>query len=168
MSFFLNLLKLEPLKIKINDNKFVVFTFCHWVGLEKRKNTWFVQLRIAGNILSQVYLYTLSETLLIYKKKSELEINSQFIESFNTKNSWKELEVDKTYKKILLSNPTTKRRQCIIINKLNGLKNENRIESEIRVCTRDFTEIVEIRNLTSKHLKNASTILFKESQDFLR
>lgn len=41
MSFFLNLLELEPLKIKINDNKFVAFAFCHWVGLEKRKNTWF-------------------------------------------------------------------------------------------------------------------------------
>ena len=68
MSFFLNLLELEPLKIKINDNKFVAFTFCHWVGLEKRKNTWFVELRIAANILSQVYPYTLSETLLIYKK----------------------------------------------------------------------------------------------------
>ena len=52
MSFFLNLLELEPLKIKINDNKFVAFTFCHWVGLEKRKNTWFVELRIAANILS--------------------------------------------------------------------------------------------------------------------
>ena len=108
MSFFLNLLELEPLKIKINDNKFVAFTFCHWVGLEKRKNTWFVELRIAANILSQVYPYTLSETLLIYKKKSELEINSQFIESFNTKNSWKELEIDKTYKNISLSNPALK------------------------------------------------------------
>jgi hypothetical protein len=50
MSFFLNLLELEPLKIKINDNKFVAFTFCHWVGLEKRKNTWFVELRVAANI----------------------------------------------------------------------------------------------------------------------
>ena len=123
---------------------------------------------MAANILSQVYPYTLSETLLIYKKKSELEINSQFIESFNTKNSWKELEIDKIYKNISLSNPAIKRRQCIIIDKLNGLKNENRIENEIRVCTRDFTEIVEIRNLTSKHLKNASTILFKESWDFLQ
>ena len=90
---------------------------------------------MAANILSQVYPYTLSETLLSYKKKSELEINSQFIESFNTKNSWKELEIAKTYKNISLSNPAIKKRQCIIIDKLNGLKNENRIESEIRVCT---------------------------------
>ena len=168
MSFFLNLLELEPLKIKINDNKFIAFTFCHWVGLEKRKNTWFVELRMAANILSQVYPYTLSETLLIYKKKSELKINSQFIESFNMKNSWKELEINKTYKNISLSNPAIKRRQCIIIDKLNGLKNENLIESEIRVCTRDFREIVKIRNLTPKHLKNASTIFFKESWDFLQ
>lgn len=161
MSFFLNLLELEPLKIEINDNKFVAFTFCHWVVLEKRKNTWSVELRMAANILSQVYPYTLSETLLIYKEKSELEINSQFIESFNTKNSWKELEIDRTYKNISLSNPVIKRRQCIIIDKLNGLKNENRIESEIRVCTRDFKEIVEIRNLTPKQLKNASTIFIE-------
>ena len=68
MFFFINLLELETLKIKINDNKFVAFTFCYWVGLEKRKNTWFVELRITANILSQVYPYTLSETLLIYKK----------------------------------------------------------------------------------------------------
>jgi hypothetical protein len=68
----------------------------------------------------------------------------------------------------LLSNPAIKRRQYIIIDKLNGLKNEKRIESEIRVCTRDFTEIVEIRNLTPKHLKNASTIFFKESWYFLQ
>lgn len=100
MFFFLNLLELEPLKIKINDNKFVGFTFCHWVGLEKRKNTWFVELRVAANILSSIYSYTLSDTLLIYKTKSELEINSQFIESFNTKNSWKEFEIDKTYKNL--------------------------------------------------------------------
>ena len=52
------------------------------------------------------------------------------------------------------------KRQCIIIDKLNGLKNEKRIESEIRVFTGDFTEIVEIKNLTSKHLKNTSRIFF--------
>ena len=161
MSFFLNLLELEPLKIKINDNKFVAFTFCHWVGLEKRKNTWFVELRIAANILSQVYPYTLSETLLIYKKKSELEINSQFIESFNTKNYWKELEIDKTYKNLSLSNLGIERRQSIIINKLNGLKNENQIESKIRISSRGLIETVEIKNLTPKHLKNTHSILLR-------
>ena len=36
-----------------------------------------------------------------------------------TKNSWKELEINKTYKNISLSNPAIKRRQCIIIDKLN-------------------------------------------------
>lgn len=60
MSFFLNLLELESLKIKINDNKFVAF------------------IRVAANILSSIYPYTLSDTLLIYKKKSELEINSLY------------------------------------------------------------------------------------------
>lgn len=159
MSFFLNLLELEPLKIKINDNKFVAFTFCHWVGLEKRKNTWFVELRVAANILSSIYPYSLSDTLLIYKKKSELEINSQFIESFNTKNSWKEFEIDKTYKNLSLSNLAIERRQSIIINKLNGLKNENQIESKIRIYSRGLIETVEIKNLTPKRLKNTSMIL---------
>jgi hypothetical protein len=167
MSFFLNLLELEPLKIKINDNKFVAFNFCHWVGLEKRKNTWFVELRVAANILSSIYPYTLSDTLLIYKKKSELELNSQFIESFNTKNSWKEFEIDKTYKDISLSNLAIEKRQSTIINKLNELKNVNQIESKIRISSRgkdnDLTETVEIKNLTPKRLKNASKIFFKES-----
>jgi hypothetical protein len=168
MSFFLNLLELEPLKIKINDNKFVAFTFCHWVGLEKRKNTWFVELRVAANILSSIYPYTLSDTLLIYKKKSELEINSQFIESFNTKNSWKEFEIEKTYKNLSLSNLAIERRQSIIINKLNGLKNDNRIESKIRISSRGLIETVEIKNLTPKRLKNASKIFLKESWNFLK
>lgn len=168
ISFFLNLLELEPLKIKINDNKFVAFTFCHWVGLEKRKNTWFVELRVADNILSLIYPYTLSDTLLIYKKKSELEINSQFIESFTTKNSWKEFEIDKTYKNLSLSNLEIKRRQSIIINKLNGLKNENQIESKIRISSRGLIETVEIKNLTPKHLKNTSKIFFKESYNFIK
>lgn len=79
MSFFKNLLKLEPLKIKINDNRFVYFTFCNWLALEKRNNTWFVELRIAANILSSVYSYTLPNILLIYKKKSELAIKYQSI-----------------------------------------------------------------------------------------
>jgi len=170
MSFFLNLLELEPLKIKINDNKFVAFTFCHWVGLEKRKNTWFVELRVAANILSSIYPYTLSDTLLIYKKKSELEINSQFIESFNTKISWKEFEIDKTYKNLSLSNLAIERRQSIILNRLNGLKNEKRIESMIRISSRGkdkyLIENVEIKNLTLKRLKNASKIFLKESWNF--
>lgn len=168
MSFFLNLLELEPLKIKINDNKFVAFTFCHWVGLEKRKNTWFVELRVAANILSSIYPYTLSDTLLIYKKKSELKINSQFIESFNTKNSWKEFEIDKTYKNLSLSNLAIERRQSVIINKLNELKNENRIESKISISSRGSIETVEIKNLTPKRLKNASKIFLKESWNFLK
>lgn len=172
MSFFLNLLELEPLKIKINDNKFVAFTFCHCVGLEKRKNTWFVELRVAANILSSIYPYTLLDTLLIYKTKSELEINSQFIESFNTKNSWKELKIDKTYKNLSLSNLAIERRQSIIINKLNGLKNNNRIESKIRISSREkdkyLIETVEIKDLTPKRLKNASKIFLKESWNFLK
>lgn len=76
-------------------------------------------------------------------------------------------EIKKTYKTISLSNLAVERRQCIIINKLNGLKNENRIESKIRISSIGFIKIVEIRNLTPKRLKNASTIFFKESWNFL-
>jgi len=127
---------------------------------------------VAANILSSIYPYTLSDTLLIYKKKSELEINSQFIESFNTKNSWKEFEIDKTYKNLSLSNLAIERKQSIIINKLNGLKNENRIESKICISSRgkdkSLIETVEIKNLTPKRLKNASKIFFKESCNFLK
>lgn len=47
-------------------------------------------------------------------------------------------EIKKTYKTISLSNLAVERRQCIIINKLNGLKNENRIESKIRISSRGF------------------------------
>lgn len=91
---------------------------------------------MAANILYWIYPYTISDTLLIYKTKSELEINSQFIESFNTKTSWKEFEIDKTYKNLSLSNLAIERRQSLIINKLNGLKNENQIESKIRISSR--------------------------------
>ena len=123
---------------------------------------------MAANILSSIYPYTLSDTLLIYKTKSELEINSQFIESFNTKTSWKEFEIDKTYKNISLSNLGIERRRSLIINKLNGLKNENLIESKIRIYSRGSVETVEIKNLTPKRLKNADKILFKEPWDFLK
>jgi len=67
-----------------------------------------------------------------------------------------------------LSNLGIKRRQSLIINKLNGLKNENRIESEIHLFSRGSIETVEIKNLTPKRLKNADKILLKESWDFLK
>jgi len=67
-----------------------------------------------------------------------------------------------------LSNLGIERRQSLIINKLNGLKNENRIESKIRISSRGSIENVEIKNLTPKRLKNADKILLKESWDFLK
>jgi hypothetical protein len=163
-SFFKNLLKLEPLKIKINDNRFVYFTFCHWIGLEKRKNTWFVELRIAANILSWVYPYTLPNILLIYKKKSELEIKSQFIESFNTKDYWKEFKIDKTYKNISLSDLEIKKRHINIINILKELEDEKEIESKIFIYSKEKgNHWIGIKNLIPKILKNANKIFFKES-----
>jgi hypothetical protein len=126
---------------------------------------------VAANILSSIYPYTLSDTLLIYKKKSELKINYQFIESFNTKNSWKEFEIDKTYKNLSLSNLAIERRQHTIINKLNRLKNEKLIESEIRISSKGkdnyLIETVEIKDLTPKLFKNANKIFFKESWNSL-
>ena len=60
----------------------------------------------------------------------------------------------------------------ILINKLNGLKNNNRIESKIRISSREkdkyLIETVEIKDLTPKRLKNASKIFLKESWNFLK
>ena len=71
-----------------------------------------------------------------------------------------------------MSNLAIERKQSIIINKLNGLKNENRIESKICISSRgkdkSLIETVEIKNLTPKRLKNASKIFFKESWNFLK
>ena len=79
--------------------------------------------------------------------------------------------MDKTYKNLSLSNLAIERRQSIIINRLNRLKNENLIESKIRISSRGkdkhLIEIVEIKNLTPKRLKNISKIFFKESGNFL-
>jgi hypothetical protein len=67
-----------------------------------------------------------------------------------------------------LSNLAIERRQSVIIDKLNGLKNDNRIESKIRISSRGLIETVEIKNLTPKRLKNASKIFLKESWNFLK
>jgi len=164
MSFFENLLKLEPLKRKINDNRFVFFTFCHWLALEKRNNIWFVELRIAANILSSVYPYTLPNILLIYKKKSDLAIKYQFIESFNTKIAWKEFEIDKTYKNISLSYLEIKKRHTNIINILKKLEDEKEIESNVWIYSKEKgNQSIEIQNLTPNILKNNNKIFFRES-----
>lgn len=165
LSFFKNLLDLiKPLKIEIDEDKFVAFHFCHWVYLEKRNNTWFVELKIAANILASVYPYTLPQILLIYKKNSELAIKSQFIESFNTKNSWKEFEIEKTYKNISLSDLEIKKRHTNIINILKVLENEKEIESEIQISSnKEDKHSIEIKNLTPKIKKKNNKILFKES-----
>ena len=164
MFFLKNLLKLEPLKIKMNDNRFVYFSFCNWLAVEKRKNTWFVELRIAANILSSVYPYTLPNILLIYKKKSELAIKSKFIENFNTKNSWKEFDIDKTYKNISLSDLEIKKRHTNIINILKGLEDEKEIESKIWISSKEKgNHSIEIQNLTPKILKKNNKIFFKEA-----
>ena len=50
---------------------------------------------------------------------------------------------------------------------MNGLKNENQIESEIHISSRGkgtyLIETVEIKDLTPKLFKNANKIFFKES-----
>ena len=62
--FLNNLLDLRPLRIKVSDIKFENFHFCSFVGLEKVKNRWLVELRVAANALSYIYPYTLPEILL--------------------------------------------------------------------------------------------------------
>ena len=115
-----------------------------------------------GSFLSSIYPYIFSDIFLIYKKKFELEINSQFLDSFNTKNSWKKFKIDKTYKNLSLSNLAIGRRQFIIINRLNELKNENRIENKLRIYSRGKNEeTLDIKNLTLKRLTNTSKIFLK-------
>ena len=53
--FLNNLLDLRPLRIKVSNIKFENFNFCSFVGLEKVKNTWLVELRVAANALSYIY-----------------------------------------------------------------------------------------------------------------
>ena len=61
-----------------------------------------------------------------------------------------------------------KRRQYTIISRLNGLKNENQIESRIRISLRGKGNYsIEIKDLTPKLFKNANKIFFKESCNFL-
>lgn len=115
--FLNNLLDLRPLRIKVSGIKFENFHFCSFVGLEKVKNRWLVELRVAANVLSCIYPYTLLEILLIYNKKSELTIKAQFIESFNTENYLKKFEVEKTYKNISLSCDEIKKRKKMIVKR---------------------------------------------------
>ena len=74
--FLNNLLDLKPLRIKVSDIKIENFHFCSFVGLEKIKNRWLVELRVVANALSYISPYTLPEILLIYSKKSELTIKA--------------------------------------------------------------------------------------------
>lgn len=162
--FFANLLELEPLKIKVNDNRSVAFTFCNWVAIEKRNSKLFIELRIAASILFCIYPYTLPKTLLIYKKKSELEIKCQFIESLNIQSIWKKFEINKTYKYISLSNAAIESRHDIIIDILKELEDKKEIESKVWAYSKEkINQLIEIKNLTHKILKNNSIIFFQES-----
>jgi len=73
---------------------------------------------------SKLFIYTLAKTLLIYKKKSELEIKCQFIESLNTQSIWKKFEINKTYKYISLSNAAIESRHHIILDILKELEDK--------------------------------------------
>jgi hypothetical protein len=163
--FLNNLLDLTPLRIKVSDVKFENFHFCSFVGLEKVKNTWLVELRVAANALYCIYPYTLPEILLIYNKKSELAIKAQFIESLNTENYLKEFEVEKTYKDISLSSNEIKNRKEIIIKIFKDLKTEKIIDNRITICFKDIARgktVIEVKELTNNILGKLSKISFTE------
>jgi hypothetical protein len=164
--FLNNLLSLDPLRIKVTNVKFENFHFCSFVGLEKPKNKWLVELRVAASALSCIYPYTLPEILLTYSKRSELEIKAQFIESLNTKDYFKEFQVDKTYKDISLSNSEIKNRQMTIIKIFRNLQTEKIINNRIFICFKDIskkTSCIEVKDLTSNILGKISKILFTEN-----
>jgi len=163
--FLNNLLDLRPLRIKVSDIKFQNFHFCSFVGLEKVKNRWLVELRVAANALSYIYPYTLPEILLIYNKKSELTIKAQFIESFNTENYLKEFEVEKPYKNISLSYDEIKNRKKMIVKIFKDLKTEKIIDNRITIHFKDMSKdkvVIEVKELTHNLLGKLSKISFKE------
>lgn len=163
--FLNNLLSLEPLRIKVTNVKFQNFHFCSFMELEKRKGTWFVQLRVAVNALSFIYPYTLPNILLTYNKRSELEIKAQFIESLNTKIFLKEFKIDKTYKDISLSNSAIKNRQTTIIKIFKDLKTEKIINNSIDIYFKDTLKervSIEIKDLTTQLLGKINKICFTE------
>jgi len=135
------------------------------VGLEKRKNRWFVKLRVAANVLSTVYPYTLPDILLTYSKRSELEIKAQFLESFNTTNSWKEFDVDKTYQDISLSYREIKNRQRTIIQIFQHLKTEKIIQNKMIIHFKDISRgkySIEVKDLKINILRKINKISFLE------
>ena len=163
--FLNNLLDLKPLRIKVSYIKFENFHFCSFVGLEKIKNRWLVELRVAANALSYIYPYTLPEILLIYSKKSELTIKAQFIESLNTENYLKEFEVEKTYKNISLSYNEIKNRKKMIVKIFKDLKTEKIIDNRITIHFKDMSKdkvVVEVKELTYNLLGKLSKISFTE------
>ena len=164
-NFLNSLLVLPPLRIKISDVKYENFNFCSRVDLEKVKNTWFFKLRVTASALSYVYPYTLPEILLISNKKSELEIKAQFVESFNTQNSFKEFWVDKTYRNISLSGSEIKNRQRTIIKIFKYLRTEKIIENKILIYFKNVSknrEWIEVDELTNNLLGKISKICFRE------
>ena len=135
------------------------------MGLEKIKNRWLVELRVASNALSYIYPYTLPEILLIYSKKSELTIKAQFIESLNTENYLKEFEVEKTYKNISLSYNEIKNRKKMIVKIFKDLKTEKIIDNRITIHFKAMSKdkvVVEVKELTYNLLGKLSKISFKE------
>ena len=86
LDFFNDLFELEPVQIQVDYVTYQKFYFCSCLQVGKRKNQWFVKLRISTP-------YTLPVTFLTYKTKSELEIKLQIFESINGRS-----EIDKTYR----------------------------------------------------------------------
>ena len=82
----------------------------------------------------------------------------------NIQSIWKKFEINKTYKYISLSNAAIESRHDIIIDILKELEDKKEIESKVWAYSKEkINQLIEIKNLTHKILKNNSIIFFQES-----
>lgn len=164
--FLDDLLKLDPLRVKVNDFKFQKYYFCSRIDIEKCNNRWMIELRVAVSCLNVIYPYAFPAILLSYSKKSDVLIQSQFIETFNSKNIVKEFRVENIYEKCSLSSKEKKRRRSLVICILKELENEKCIDSRIKVTYKTVSkqsEWVELKSLTDNILGKISKLYFTEN-----
>lgn len=132
-------------------------------ALEKHNNSWWVELKVDPRILFEIYPYIFPTSLCVYKKKSELAIKSQLIESFSTKNIVKFFTIDKSYNSLKLSYLEVKNRLLTIIGIFKDLEDKKNIDNNIYVLSKK-NEVchLKIKDLTPDILKKNRIILFQE------
>lgn len=168
LAFFNDLLELEPLQIQIDDVTYQKLYFCSWLEVGKRKNKWFIKLRISTKVLSRIYPYTLPVILLTYKKKSELAIKLQIIESINVISNVKEFEMDKTYRDLSLSSRAIQNRQTMILQIFKELKTDKIIHNNISVSFKDISKkeiCLKMDKLKPNMLREINKISFTQRFD---